>query len=281
MNNYLLKYKTFDQLMSEVRNDFKHYEANGMIDESELIKIAQYINRQLGNKLRQNKEQMLYVEKGRVRLPGDFHKMNMAVLCIHSTLTHKVVRGDQREYKEVCNTVPLTGCEPCNPIPKPCTRLTECGQEYQIVETTAYETRTWKEFQRLYVKGQPSGCFNSNPAVNNAYIKNGWLYTNFDEGTVYISYLGQMEDEDGNLLVLDHDLVNPYYEYALKRRLLENLLLAKEDVAQNLNLIEQRYKEAKVEARTLINTPDKAEMDKFHDLNRQAHYIKYYHMFQK
>jgi len=59
---------------------------------------------------------------------------------------------------------------------------------------------------------------------------------------VYISYQGAMEDEDGNLLVLDHPYCNEYYEYALKERILENMVFAGENVGQQLALIAQKLR---------------------------------------
>ena len=52
-----------------------------------------------------------------------------------------------------------------------------------------------------------------------------------------------MEDDEGNLLVPDHDRINEYYEYALKSRILENLYLNGEDVSQKMRLVEQRLRE--------------------------------------
>lgn len=280
-NNYLLKYKTFDELMADVRADLKMYNTNGMIDDAELIKIAMYINRKLGNKLRQVKETILYVEKGRVRLPEDFHKLEIALTCYGGTSVAPVMRGDQREYIEVCNQVLPDGCDPCPPPVNPCVRLTECGREYAIIEVKAYESVRYNSFARLNISYEKycSPLYSKSVDESYAYINGKFLYTGFDEGTVYMSYLGQMEDEEGNLLVLDHDLINPYYEYAIKRRILENLYLSGEDVVQKMNLVETRYTEAKNEASTIINTPDKAEMDLFHDLNRKAMHRKFYSMF--
>ena len=34
-----------------------------------------------------------------------------------------------------------------------------------------------------------------------------------------------MVNEDGELMVVDHDMINEYYEYALKQRILENLVM--------------------------------------------------------
>ena len=89
-----------------------------------------------------------------------------------------------------------------------------------------------------------------------------------------------MEDEEGNLMVLDNPYVNEYYEYALKQRLLENLYMNGEDVVQKLNLVEQRLRAARNNALSLVNTPNFAEMYKMWEMNRKAQYFKYYDMFK-
>lgn len=280
MSNYLLKYKTFDELYAEVLVDFKKYATNGMIDSAELIKVAQKINKRLGDKLRKEKEIMLYVEKGRVRLPIDFHRHTSAAMCYDYKVTHKVVAGDQREYISVCRTVPVTECEEsCTPC-KPCVRLNQCGDQFEIIETTLYETRSYREIGKIEIKNsKPIMPMCADSSV--AYIENHFLYTNFDEGKIYLSYLGNMEDEDGNLIVLDHEMINPYYEYSLKRQIIENLILNGETIPQaSYQIVETRYKEARVEADSLINMPDFREMEMVQKANRQAMYRKYYYIFK-
>ena len=41
--NTIIKYRTFDELMDEVKTDFFTYEMEGMIEPSQLIKIAQRV----------------------------------------------------------------------------------------------------------------------------------------------------------------------------------------------------------------------------------------------
>jgi hypothetical protein len=117
-------------------------------------------------------------------------------------------------------------------------------------------------------------------ALDHGYIKNGFLYTTVDDAKIYLNYQGAMEDEDGNLLVPDHDMLNDYYEYALKQRLLENLFMNGEDVSQKLGLIEQRLKVARNNALNIVNMPNFAEMKKLWWTNRKAMYGKYYDMFK-
>jgi hypothetical protein len=113
-----------------------------------------------------------------------------------------------------------------------------------------------------------------------AYIKNGFLHTNFDEGTVFLNFQSVMEDDDGNLLVLDNPYTNEYYEYALKQRIFENLFMSGEQVQNHLQLMSQQLRAARNVALGFVNTPDFAEMRKLHDVNRKAQYHNYYNMFK-
>lgn len=89
-----------------------------------------------------------------------------------------------------------------------------------------------------------------------------------------------MEDDDGNLLVPDHDLLNEYYEYALKSRILENLMMNDTPNAdKKLQLIEARYRVARNNALSLVNTPNFSELKAVWEGNRKAMYSRYYRMF--
>lgn len=286
INNYLIKYRTFDELLAEVKNDFKKYDANNMIDGSELIKVAQYINKSLGNKIRQGddivKEGLLYIDHGRAKLPSNFYKLDFASIC-YSYTTHTEFNAG-RAYVEGCKKVLPPECSQVCPEPyNPCVRLNQCGEEYFIIEKTQTEIREYNEFGRLHIlngSAVSGTCVNTKIQSNVVgHIEKGYLYTNIDEAKVYIKYTGELEDEMGNLLVPDHELINPYYEYALKRRLLENLYMEDETVHNRLQLNEIRYKEAKVAAETFVNTPDFAEMQAVHNANRYATFKKYFKMF--
>lgn len=124
-------------------------------------------------------------------------------------------------------------------------------------------------------------CMNGHiPSPYRAAIKNGFLDTNLDEATIYINYQSLMEDDDGNLLVMDNDRVNEYYEYALKVRILENLFFAGENVGQMMQLAEARLRAARNNALSFVNTPDFNEMKRMWELNRRAQSSKYIDMFK-
>jgi hypothetical protein len=160
----------------------------------------------------------------------------------------------------------------------------ECYEVVQIVKSG--EMRTYKRIMPLRIinNAQSIDCECPNLYVNSpriAWIKDGYLYTNLDSATVYVNYQGTLEDEDGNLLLPDHDMINEYYEYALKKRILENLIMNDENVSQaKIQLIEQGYRASRNYALTIVNTPNFAEMRQVHTLNRKAQYARYYDMFK-
>jgi hypothetical protein len=159
------------------------------------------------------------------------------------------------------------------------------GEKYELVQImNRTETRTYRRLIPLKMKAsQNIECDCPNLYMNTAFegwIKDGFLFTNFQTGNVYLNYQGALEDNAGNLLVPDHDLLNEYYEYALKQRILENLFMNGEDVAQRMTLIDQRLRAARNAALSLVNTPNFKEMEKLWWTNRRAQYNKYYDMFK-
>lgn len=239
MSSPYLKYRTFDQLLSDVIVDLPTIYQEGLMEPAQLIKIAQRVTYDLGLRIHQQKTAMLEVERQKARLPNDFYVLNFAMLCQHYHVEEPVITGTQTEEVLLC---PLPeNIDPCDCNPKPC--LTQCGQHMVLKQTFKTQVRTYDAFAPIRLetaKEVGSNCPNlHHHCPNEAQIRNGWLYTNFDCGTVFISYMGAMEDEEGNLLVPDHPFLNEYYEYAIKQRILENMAFEGEPVGDKLSLIEQ------------------------------------------
>ena len=316
--NYPLKYRTFDQLMADVKSDFKKYDLQNLIDEQDMIKITKAVNYDLGLRINQTKEAVLEVEKGRVRLPLDFYTVNFMLICGQYSIKEYVPQGthiEERiidpvipEYQQAPPPVNLDACEP--PEVDPCDPCLQCGnpcctdtcgpcssneascslnckgEQFQLVQVLKHETRVYTVLQplRLLENAMEIECDCPNlywESPNTAWIKDGWLYTNFKTGKVYINYQGLMEDAEGNLMVLDHDMINLYYEYALKRRIIENLIMDDQPVSPTkIQLVETRYKENRTYALSIVNTPNFSEMKEMWKKNRKAMYHKYYNMFK-
>jgi hypothetical protein len=317
--NYTLKYRTFDELLDSIRIDFVQYDLTNYIENQQMIKVARRVNYDLGLRIYQTKEAILEVEKGRVRLPDNFYVLNFALICGDYTVQEPVPQGTHVEeriitptYKCQPSTIdtctdpvfPSSPCGTCssNPcscmqkdqgqpafaqqcMPCPKVQLNCKGEQYELIQVIKSQTRSYKFLMplKMLANAMTIDCDCPNlywTSQNTGWIKDEFLYTNFPEGKVYINYQGMLEDDDGNLLVPDHELLNDYYEYAIKQRLLENLIMNDEPVGQKLQLIEMRYREARNKALSLVNTPNFAELKKVWQANRTAMYGKYYNMFK-
>jgi len=279
-----LQYRTFDQLLDEVSADFVTYANEGMIEPGQLIKVAQRVNYDLGLRIHGTKEKILDIENKKVKLPDDFYVLNYAYICGKYTVSSPVMAGRETE------NVILKGelCKKCGQPDPTCsceaTYTVECktGEKVfvQVVEKRKFETRTYETFEPIRIATSTGKIDATNDHDRVGYIKNGYVYTNLSEGRLFISYQGALEDDEGNLLVLDHPMINEYYEYAMKQRILENLYIAGEEVTNKMQLIEQRLRSARNNALSIVNTPDFAEMYKLWQTNRKAMYSKYYDMFK-
>jgi|SRR5210317_165394 hypothetical protein len=272
-----LKYKTFDELLEDVSVDFSMYSLEGMIEPQQLIKVVQRVNYDLGLRIFMTKEAVLDISNGKVRMPDDFYVLNYALLCGSYKVETPALSGTTTE-DIILENIPDDA--PCNSV---C--VNDCGQYIQVVQKLKYETRVYEVNAPLAMSGSSKtlSCDCPDTTWKSPYqgkLKNGYIYTNIDSGKLYINYQGTLEDEDGNLLLIDNPTINEYYEYALKQRILENMYMDGEEVVQKLNLIEQRYRAARNNALSLVNTPNFEEMKKMMNMNRKAMSYLYYDMFK-
>lgn len=282
-----IKYRTFDELMDEVRADFFTFEMEGMIEPSQLIKVAQRVSYDLGLRIYTEKQKILEIIDGKVKLPDDFYVLTQVLVCSKYNVIEEMPSGVHSESvlldEDSC-------CKRCGNAPLMCSCedvYTVCDNTYvKVIHKKPTITREYTHFKRITVvptKGVDPLCSRTvdKHQLYDAELKGGYLYfLGIDNGTVYVNYLGNLEDEDGNLLVLDHPMANEYYEYAIKQRILENLYFNGEDVTQKMQLIEQRLRPARNNALTIVNTPDFQEMYNLWKMNREAMYGKYYNMFK-
>ena len=310
--NYTLKYRTFDQLLEDVTIDLHSFALENMIEPQQLIKLVRKINYDLGLRINQQKEVILEVTHGKVKLPDDFYTFNYGLIC--GDFTEAVgydgyasgTNVQEVPYTEWPNQTTECGCPPDNACcldgkegicithnpdkpygdtsQKPRVFLNCKSEPYELIQVINPSTVRKSGYTKpLKMKASQSiECECPNLYYNTAdegWIKNGFLFTTFTTGKVYLNYQGDMSDGDGNLLVPDHELLNEYYEYALKSRIFENLFLNGENVAQRMQLVDQRLRGARNNALSLVNTPNFKELEQMWAANRTAMYGKYYNMF--
>ena len=283
------QYRTFNQLMEDVSIDFSNYALEGMIEPQQLIKVATRVNYDLGLRIHRTKEVVIDIEHGRGQLPMDFKYLNYAFRCGSYKINNTMPSGT---HVETFNDVPYVpapaDAEPCKDE-KTCkdvcvVKTCDNKNEYQIVQRIGPASyRTFTNWVPLQIKNvNDSVCYCPSlgaQALDVAEIKDGFLITTFKTGKVYLSYQGAMENDQGDLLVLDHPYCNEYYEYAIKQRILENMVWNGENVSQQLGLVEGRLRAARNNALGFVNTPNFQEMRKVWTMNRRAQYHNFYNMF--
>lgn len=277
-----IKYRTFDELLEDVSIDFSTYALEGMIEPQQLIKIAMRVNFDLGLRIQRQKQEILDVDKGKVKLPSDYYSLNFAFMTGTYRVETKIPAGTVIEDRILDPGVVKLDENGCPIDSSVC--MTDCGDYYQLIQKSKTDVKIYETFSQLKAVGQgvSNTCPNSkwNSAQHVMEIRDGYIYTNFTSGKIYLNYQSQMENHEGDLIVMDHPMVNEYYEYALKQRILENMIFAGEAVSQQLNLIEVRLRAARNNALSFVNTPDFAELQKIWSMNRRAQYDKYVNMFK-
>ena len=282
------KYRTFSQLMEDVSIDFSNYALEGMIEPAQLIKVATRVNYDLGLKIHRTKEVILDIEHGKAQMPMDFQYLNYAFRCGSYSINNTMPSGTHIETFNDVPYVPAPGeSGPCeDPECRDVCVIKTCDDKnsYQLVQKVGPSNfRTFTDWTELRIQGvNDKVCYCPElgaQAPDIAELKDGFLLTTFKTGKVYISYQGAMENAAGELLVLDQPYCNEYYEYAIKQRILENMVFNGENVSNQLKLVETILRASRNNALSFVNTPNLAEMKKMWEVNRRAQYHNYYNMF--
>ena len=287
MAQYNLKYITFDQLMNSVEQDLELYSNENMIDRQRLIKIVREVNSDLGIKINKDQEAILEVKHKKADLPLDFAYLQALFLCeAIETRRKPALSGDHmvnlmvepQQYNEA-GVIKICPTGSFNNEGGGCFFV---GKRMDSQEETEYKVMSpIRLTERALGTCENRKCFGHDDRY--AYevdINEGLILTNFEKGKLYISYLADMVDENNNVLVLDHPAVRPYYEYAVKKRLLENWFLTNDaDVQQKLSYIVEELKKARLEAQNYINGIGYKEIIDHFNLRRNKFLRKYVNMF--
>ncbi len=170
-----------------------------------------------------------------------------------------------------------------NPCQAPRVFLDCKGDAMELVQIVNAQVHRWKRLIRLYLidsPGIPESCPNRYAyGCDKIWVKDRFLHSDLECGTIYLNYEGVLEDEEGNLLVVDVPKLTEYYEYAVKVRIFENLYLNGEDVQQRLQFLENKLLVVKDEARKIVKTPNFSELHEMWKLNRRAFNSRYVDMF--
>jgi hypothetical protein len=291
-----IKYRTFTQLMSSVGSDMDSFADGGYIDEGKYIKVVRRVNSDLGININKQKEVILNIENHRVILPSDFDKLELALLCGEpSNVTSITDSVDAPKFTpHLQSKAPDYSCSTCaKNTCGPDGNITICGDCLKIRKyvsqdvTIQYNSTTPIKLTRKSHNLCSDNCFNlSVDSEKYKYvmdIEEGVMtLSGIKEGKIFISYLTDMVNEEGELLIVDHPLINDYYEYSVKERIFENIMLNSDaDVAQRLMYIKNEKKLARIDAMNFAYMPEYTEILDYMKVRNNSFYNKYIKIFNR
>lgn len=210
------------ELVSIVKNDFRKFDQEGLIDEGTLVKTVMYCNEKLGIPLKEIKEVAIPIEEYQGELPLDFDKIYyMAALdCSNSgvkSITNPYDNSfDQDVIYKACLDRESLGC-----VDNYMVRIERNSK--QVI----YNYNTWTQ---LHIsKNSHIHCHTDCPNKRKTgkyevEIRDGKLITPFRSGTVYMIYVGLMVDEEGKVQFPFHPLITPYYEWSIKEKIVSDAI---------------------------------------------------------
>lgn len=220
VNNKTFDLRPISELMAMVKNEFKTFDDEGLIDEGVLIKVVMACNDRLGIPIREVKQVCIPVVNYKAKLPLNFEKLYFAsALTATNTIIHNLQNPFANNFdRDIIYSASVDRGSLGNVDSYSVTVKREST-------TTIHNYGTWISLSLDTKSGQycHSSCPNMRkPGKYQISIDKDEITTPFRSGELYLMYLGTMQDEEGNVLYPFHPLITPYYEWSLKERILMN-----------------------------------------------------------
>ena len=279
INNRTFEHRPIEELLAIVRQDFRKFDDEGLIDEGNLIKTVMYCNDRLGIGIREIKQACLNVEDYRVKLPLDFEKLyfTCALKATSTSITLGMNPFNNNFDRDIIYEADIA-------------RDDFGGTDFYGVtikreeKVTIHTTGEWIGIDVL--PDSHSFCHPSCPNTrkkgkHSIYIKDGYIVTPFRCGELYMMYLGTMCDEEGNLLFPFHPMITPYYEWSIKEKVIMDAIFNSDVTDASLLQLAQREKvKAWLDAYDFATSKGFGEYVKIQRNKEMSWYNKYFRFFE-
>lgn len=238
LTNKTFSHRPISELMAIVKQDFRKFDDEGLIDEGTLIKTVMYCNDRLGVSIREVKEICIPVEDYRAKLPLNFEKLyfvcalratNGITMTMRNPFDNKFDRDILYEAKVDRDS--LGGTEHYNITVKREQNVTlhTMGEWIPLTMDTLSASQCHISCPNMRKKGKYI-----------VSIKDGYIDTPFRSGELYVMYLATMCDDEGNLLFPFHPMITPYYEWSIKEKVVLDAIFNSDVTDANLLALAQR-----------------------------------------
>lgn len=281
------KYIKLSELMSSVKSDLSLYDDAGFIDDDKIIKVIAECNEKLGQRIYKSRECKITIANYKADIPKDLYKIEniLATQILNVASFNSPIQARQLEFLDSKpeNTSKLItygkmGCK------------TSCNDCFWV-EDRREPSKTQKLIFERFVPLQLSNslynrCTEYSPCTKydkeyKVDVEDNLFKFSFEKGEVYLCYLGNLISDDGDIEIPFHPKLNPYYEYAVKEKILEDMFLNSEaDVTQKLQYIAEKRRDAYAIAWDFANTREVNEWNKIQKKLQAEYYNKWYSIYK-
>lgn len=283
-------YEKFDSLMAKVKDDLRYYNESNLIQNERYYNIIEKCNATLGEKIHQSRICKIKVQNYKAPIPKDLYKIeNMFATCnsisssqftsgfigryfVHSNIEDNLIpQGEEkimylgRRQEEDCNEVDVS--------------VVTFDTFKDILPINQFFPLELSPFiDRFCTPYSPCKSWKGKYSVD---LNDEEFTFGFESGEVILQYLGDLIDEEGNLLYPFHPKLNDYYEYSVKERILEDIFLNSEaDVSQKYQLIRELKSEARSVAWAYIQSAKANQWSMMRKRREQQFYKEWVKMFK-
>lgn len=279
INNKTFEHLPVSNLFAIVKGDFRKLDDEGLIDEGRLIKTIMWCNDKLGIPIRELKECAIPVADYQAKLPLDFDKMYY-VCGLKSKET--IIHEQRNPFDNNVDTDVVYDAK--------MDRGSFGGTDHytitvkRLTNVTVHEHQNWitMDVDQSSTKYCHSNCPNvANRNKNKIRIEDDVVHTPFQEGMLYIMYLGNMRDSEGNLLFPFHPMITPWYEWCLKEKILMDAVFNSDgNYGELLKLAKQEKNFAWLDAFNITMEKGYGEYVGLQKKKEQEYFNKYFKYWQ-
>ena len=281
------KYIKLSQLMASVKADLHNYDDSSMIDDDDMIKIVAECNEKLGLRIYKSRECKIKVKDFKAIIPSDLFKIEniFATKTVNVINTNPQFGARQLEFSDIppedCDKMITYGKMGCTDSNNNCFFVSDRRKDNHNHTELVYETVVPLSItSRLSDKSTEYAPFNRSSGEFKVDLNEEEFTFNFEHGEVYLCYLGNLVNENGEIEVPFHPLLNSYYEYAIKEKLLEDAFLnSEDDVMKKLMYVSQKKKDAYFTAWNFATSKQVNEWSKIQEKLKKEYYNKWYKIF--
>lgn len=288
------EYKPISQLMDSVKSDLHVYDDSRLISDDRALKIIMKCNEKLGERIHQSRTCKLIVENYTAPIPEDLWKIENIYGIAVGAPTHDYLTGIwgarqlifHGEDQTPVSTSPkeriiyLGSCTIDDECESQTTHVSEIDRDYiqRVENKVAFPLILSPSVEKECVKYSPCSNWNGQYQVD---LTDGEFRFSFKEGEIILTYLGALLNKEGEILYPFHPLLNDYYEYSVKKKILEDLFLNSDaDVINKLQYVELKLSESYYDAYSYIQSAKVNQWSKMRRKYEQAFYKKWYASFE-